>query len=243
MMNRDNLRKLCSRIYTERVEASFGDAKKWANLLKSAEETTHARKVVFSTCVKHARLDLIEQICEHGWHKRDAGVFYDIMLHAAECSQLTVLHWLDMHKSDFITDEEELQFYLNLAIDSATTNDDVAIFKYFWDKILSRDQVNEIEWKRHMCINAVVEWAPHILEEFFFDTLGRDVVFEEIRSVLDADFRNADEARAFLNKHEKGVASELKCAMQLLDEMSDIIPEGNYVKISNHLMNAYNSIL
>jgi len=74
-----------------------------------------------------------------------------------------------------------------------------------------------------------------------FDVLGLIVVLKEVRWMLnEEDFKYADEARAFLNEHQ-GVTSEIKCAMQVLDEIRDIIPEGNYLKISNHLMNAYNN--
>ena len=231
----------CGRL-AERVEASFGDKKKWANLLKSVK-TTEARGNVLTTCAKHGRLDLIEQICKRGWHKYD-GAFYDIMNHAADYSQLTVLNWLDTRESDFIadvSDHEYMEFHLDLCLEGAITNDDVSIFKHFWYKILSRGQV--IEWKYSKCTQAVGEWAPHILEEFLFDALGRDVVLKEVRSMLDEeDFKYAEEAREFLNEHQ-GVTRELKCAMQLLDEIRDIIPEGNYLKISDHLMNAYNSVL
>lgn len=230
----------CGRL-AERVEASFGDDEKWANLLKSVE-TTEARRIVLRTCVKHGRVDLLEEICKRGWHKCD-GAFYDIMCRGASDSQLAVLNWLDTRESDFIIDREDMQFYLDVAIESAITSDNVSIFKYFWDKILPRGPGNLIGWKHSMCTQAVGEWAPHILEEFLFDALGRDAVLKEVRSMLDEEgFEYMDEARAFLNKHQ-GITRELKCAMQLLDEIRDIIPEGHYLKMSNHLMNAYNSVL
>lgn len=225
------------------VEAStFGDIEQYLLLEKNEYSHRSCRKALLVACIKHGRLDFIEKICKRGWHRYD-GAFYDIMCRAASDSQLDVLNWLDTRESDFITDQEDMQFYLDLAIESAITNDDVSIFKYFWEKMLPRGPGNLIGWKHAMCTQAVGEWAPHILEEFLFDALGRDLVLKEVRSMLDEeDFQYADEARAFLNKHQ-GITRELKCAMQLLDEIRDIIPEGNYLKISNHLMNAYNSVL
>jgi len=218
-------------------------------------------KVLFHSCAFHGRIDFIEKVLKmendilaqsggNGCHR----LFHDMVSAASEGCQFEVIKWLFEHEHmlprahvTLCTDSEDTRFMLDLCIEWGITNDDVDIFKFFWDKLVGTHPRGASTWKHSMCTSVINEWAPCILEEFLFDELGREFVLNEIAETLQSAeedgemFEYADAASAFLSKH-RNVTREIRRVMQLLDEIREQVPEGHYLQMSTHLMNAYNAV-
>jgi hypothetical protein len=186
----------------------------------------------------HGNVPFLERICEQGWHDFE-GSWDNIMVSAAEASQLEVLRWIDLPLGYLTNDHvDDYMGTLDNAISWSITNDDVAIFEYIWSK-----QVDKYEqpWKKLICYEAVTEWAPNILEQMF-DKLSREDVMGEVEECMELEiFEFRDEARKWMDKQRNSfdVSSSVKEVMSLIDEIKDQIPEGHYLKISDKLLEVY----
>jgi len=250
--NENNIEVVCrSGKAHKTIEAmvTSGEPSTWKHVEKMVWFLGNEGKIItLRNCAFHGNVEFLKKFWECQWHTFDVPwVSHEIITKAAEGCQIDVLHWLDSPEVGFRwEDTEEMQFTLDLGSEWGVTNDDVPIFKYFWDKQLANGPGNLMGWKYTKCSQCIKEWAPKILEEFLFPILGRDYVlnaiFAEVEDNDDDEFEHehAREIYKFLKKHRNG-KHDIKCAMQLLDEIRDRIPEGHYVQISNHLMNVYNA--
>lgn len=220
-----------------RVLAKNGTKRSW-DMIKTLIDHGDSKRVLVKTCAYNGNIRFLEKLCQEKWHDYE-GSWDDMIVNAAESSQLCVMRWLEMdlgyvgkrHQSD-------RAFTLETAISFSITNDDVEIFEHLWGLCQGDNMTND--WKSTVCYEAATEFAPYILD-YLVTKVGREMVLQEVEDALCLDwFEHHHAAEAWLKKVSNvHVETNIKNAMSLIDDVRDQIPEGHYLQISNLLLRAY----
>lgn len=204
-----------------------------------------SKKELIKICAFYGRLDFLEKCCERGWHDYN-GSYDDVVSSASEGSKVNVLSWLDLDLGHFKKKHmtNSLDEIYDDSMSWSFTYNNVEMFEIVWSHLCRiRRRMND-DWKHDACYEAIIEWAPSILD-FLCTQLGLTVVTEAVEHALenedDTRFHFAAEASKWLKgkKSCEGNTSLIKDTMSLVDEIKDSIPEGHYLRISNLLLRAY----
>lgn len=220
-----------------RVLAKNGTKRSW-DIIKKLIDHGDSKRALVKTCAYNGNIRFLERLCQENWHDYD-GSWDDVVVSAAESSQICVMRWLELdlgyfgkrHQSDKV-------FSLNTAMSWSITNDNVDIFDHLWHVCDGNNMTNDL--KSAICYEAATEFAPYVLD-YLVTKVGREMVLQEVEDAICLDwFEHHDAAEAWLKKVSNvHVETNIKNAMSLIDDVRDQIPEGHYLQISNLLLRAY----
>jgi len=224
-----------SRTLRELVREGSIHAWRLINILISHGESKVA---LLKACAFYGHDIFLEKACENDWHDYN-GSWDDIVTSAAEGGKVSILKWLEMDLG-YMDDRHVLPSVsetYDLAISWSITNDDVAVFGFLMSSM--RHTTTALE----LCYEAVMEWAPSILD-YLCEKVGRRVVEEEVHNLIGSEEFEFDEAALQWLEDAKDTECSIavKEAMSIIDDVKDRIPEGHYLKISDLLLSVYKKV-
>lgn len=234
-----------SRVLRELVRVSLrsSDMRKreraWT-LIEILIDSGDSKYRLLASCAFYGHLVFLEKFCERGWHDGCEGSWNTIVENAVEGGQMCVLSWLGLdlgYIRPTHVDKSRVDETYDLSVSWSITNDDVRVFEFLMNNtnnfgVSTRDP-------RVTCYEAVIEWAPNILD-YLCETIGVGIVKQEVEDVMGSDEFEFEEAAVKWLEQRKSVdSSVVKQVMSLIDDVRDTLPDGHYLKISDLLLSIY----